>query len=179
MIDEAAIRDRFEAMRVRLDERERRLFAAAEARSAGYGGVSAVARATEIARSTIDRGLKDLAAPDRAGSKVRRSGGGRPALTRADPTLLEDLRGLLESTTLGDPTRPLIWVSKSHAKLALALEGLGHRVSATRIRNCSNASAIVARSIARAWRAAIMSTGTLSSNTSTRRLKPFRPPASR
>ena len=133
MIDETAIRDRFEAMRVRLDERERRLFAAAEARSAGYGGVSAVARATGIARSTIDRGLKDLAAPDRAGSKVRRSGGGRPALTRADPTLLEDLRGLLESTTLGDPTRPLIWVSKSHAKLALALEGLGHRVSATRI----------------------------------------------
>ena len=133
MIDETAIRDRFDAMRVRLDERERRLFAAAEARSAGYGGVSAVARATEIARSTIGRGLKELAAPDRAGSKVRRSGGGRPALTRADPTLLEDLRGLLESTTLGDPTRPLMWVSKSHAKLALALEGLGHRVSATRI----------------------------------------------
>jgi DNA-binding phage protein len=133
MIDETAIRDRFDAMRVRLDERERRLFAAAEARSAGYGGVSAVARATGIARSTIDRGLKELAAPDRAGSKVRRSGGGRPALTRADPTLLEDLRGLLESTTLGDPTRPLMWVSKSHAKLALALEGLGHRVSATRI----------------------------------------------
>ena len=133
VIDETAIRARFDAMRVRLDERERRLFAAAEARSAGYGGVSAVARATGIARSTIDRGLKDLATPDRAGSKIRRSGGGRPALTRADPTLLEDLRGLLKSTTLGDPTRPLIWVSKSHAKLALALEGLGHRVSATRI----------------------------------------------
>ena len=77
--------------------------------------------------------MKELAAPDRAGSKVRRSGGGWPALTRADPTLLEDLRGLLELTTLGDPTRPLMWVSKSHAKLALALEGLGHRVSATRI----------------------------------------------
>ena len=75
MIDETAIRDRFEAMRVRLDERERRLFAAAEARSAGYGGVSAVARATGIARSTIDRGLKELAAPDRArleGSPLRR-----------------------------------------------------------------------------------------------------------
>ena len=92
-----------------------------------------MARATGIAGSTIGRGLKELAALNRAGSKVRRSGGGRPALRRADPTLLEDLRGLLESTTLGDPTRPLIWVSKSHAKLALALEGLGHRVSATRI----------------------------------------------
>ncbi len=73
-----------------------------------------------------------LAAPDRTGSKIRRSGGGPPVLTRTDPSLLEDLRGLLESTTLGDPTRPLIWVSKSHAKLALAREGLGHRVSATR-----------------------------------------------
>ena len=134
MIDETAIRSRFEAMRSRLDERERRLFTAAEARSAGYGGVSVVSRATGVARSTINRGLKDLQALDPAPSKVRRSGGGRPALTQIDPTLLEDLRGLLESTTLGDPMRPLLWVSKSHAKLALALRGMGHRVSASRIR---------------------------------------------
>jgi len=60
MIDETAIRSRYEAMRSGLDERERRLFAAAEAGTAGYGGVSAVARATGIARSTINRGLKDL-----------------------------------------------------------------------------------------------------------------------
>ena len=133
MIDGTLIRSRFEAMRPRLDERGRRLFCAAEARSAGYGGVSAVARATGIARSTIDRGLADLDALDPACSKVRRPGGGRPALTQTDPTLLEDLRGLLESTTLGDPMRPLLWVSKSHAKLALALRGMRHRVSASRI----------------------------------------------
>ena len=54
-------------------------------------------------------------------------------LTQTDPTLLEDLRGLLDSTTLGDPMRPLLWVSKSHAKLALALRGMRHRVSASRI----------------------------------------------
>ena len=98
MIDETAIRSRFEAMRARLDEQERRLFAAAEARSAGYGGVSAAARATGIARSTIDRRLKDLRALDPARPRVRRPGGGRRALTRTDPTLLEDLRGLLEKT---------------------------------------------------------------------------------
>src|ERR1035441_3222389 len=121
MIDETAIRIRYEAMRSRFDERERRLFAAAEARSAGYGGVSVVARATGVARSTINPGLKDLEALGPAPSKVRRSGGGRPALTQTDPTLLEDLRRLLESTTLGDPMRPLVWVSKSHEKLALAL----------------------------------------------------------
>jgi len=133
MIDETAIRIRYEAMRSRLDERERRLFAAAEARSAGYGGVSVVARATGVARSTINRGLKDLEALAPAPSKVRRSGGGRPTLTQTDPTLLDDLRRLLESTTLGDPMRPLVWVSKSHAKLALALRDIGHRVSASRI----------------------------------------------
>ena len=133
MIDETAIRIRYEAMRSRLDERERRLFAAAEARSAGYGGVSVVARATGVARSTINRGLKDLEALGPAPSKVRRSGGGRPTLTQTDPTLLEDLRRLLESTTLGDPMRPLVWVSKSHEKLALALRDIGHRISASRI----------------------------------------------
>jgi len=84
-----------------------------------------VARATGIARSTIDRGLKELAALDRAGWKIRRSGGGRPALTRADPTPPENLRGLLGAATLGEPRRPLMWLSTSNAKLALALEGLG------------------------------------------------------
>ena len=133
MIDETVIRGRFEAMRGSLDERGRRLLAAAEARSAGYGGVSAVMRATGMARSTIDRGLKDLHALGPAPSRIRRSGGGRRTLALSDPTLLEDLRGLLESTTLGDPMRPLLWVSKSHEKLALALRGMGHRVSASRM----------------------------------------------
>ena len=133
MIDETAIRSRYEAMRSGLDERERRLFAAAEAGTAGYGGVSAVARATGIARSTINRGLKDLIAFDLAQQKVRRAGGGRPSLTQTDPTLLEDLQRLLEPATLGDPMRLLVWVSKSHAKLAAALRGMGHQVSASRI----------------------------------------------
>jgi len=120
-------------MRSGLDERERRLFAAAEAGTAGYGGVSAVARATGIARSTINRGLKDLIAFDLAQQKVRRAGGGRPSLTQTDPTLLEDLQRLLEPATLGDPMRLLVWVSKSHAKLAAALRSMGHQVSASRI----------------------------------------------
>jgi DNA-binding phage protein len=132
MIDETAIRLRYEALRARLDERGRRLFAAAEARAAGVGGVSAVARATGIARSTIDRGLKELDTPAATG-KIRRAGGGRLALTQKDPTLLQDLQRLLEPVTVGDPMRPLLWVSKSHAKLAAALRTMGHQVSATRI----------------------------------------------
>ncbi len=133
MVDETAIRSRYEIMRPGLDERGRRLLAAAEARAAGYGGVSAVARATGIARSTIDRGLKDLEALDPAPPKVRRPGGGRPSLAQIDPTLMEDLQRLLEPATVGDPMPPLVWVSKSHAKLAAALRDMGHEVSASRI----------------------------------------------
>ena len=132
MIDETAIRLRFEALRPSLDERGRRLFAAVEARAAGVGGVAAVSRATGIARSTVQRGLKELDAPPMIG-RVRRSGGGRLPLTRKDPTLLEDLQALLEPATVGDPMRPLLWVSKSHAKLAEALREMGHQVSAKRI----------------------------------------------
>ena len=131
MIDETAIRQRYEALRAGLDERGRRLSAAAEARAAGFGGVTAVARATGIARSTIDRGLRDLAASV-AAQKIRRAGGGRLPLTRKDPSCWKTRR-LLEPATLGDPMRPLLWVSKSHAKLAAALRDMGHRVSASRI----------------------------------------------
>jgi len=94
----------------------------AEARTAGYGGVSAVARATGIARSTINRGLKDLSAVDPAPRKVRRAGGGRPPLTQTDVTLLEDLRRLLKPATVGDPVRPLVWVSKFQWQSSPAVE---------------------------------------------------------
>jgi Rhodopirellula transposase DDE domain len=133
MIDETSIRNRYEAMRPGLGERERRLLAAAEARTAGYGGVSAVARATGIARSTIGRGLKDMESLDPVQRKVRRPGGGRRSLIETDPTLLADLQRLLDPATVGDPMRPLMWVSKSHAKLAAALRDMGHEVSASRI----------------------------------------------
>ena len=64
-----------------LDERSRRLFAAAEAKTAGHGGIAAVFRATGIARSTIGRGLKDLTDPEALTGTVRRPGCGQPALT--------------------------------------------------------------------------------------------------
>jgi len=133
MIDETPIRTRYTAVRASLDERGRRLCAAAEARSAGHGGVAATARATEVAPSTIGRGLKDLRDPGSLTGKVRRKGAGSPLLSVKDPTLLEDLRLLLEPATMGDPTRPPRWVSKSHGKLASALRGMGHEVSSSSI----------------------------------------------
>jgi DNA-binding phage protein len=133
MTETSAIRERFSAVCHSLNERGRRLFAAAEAQAAGYGGISAVALATGVARSTIGRGLKELKNPDALSGVVRRRGGGRLALTDTDTTLLEDLRRLVEPSTIGDPMRPLLWVSKSRAKLAAALCAMGHRISASSI----------------------------------------------
>src|SRR5689334_1618346 len=129
MINEKAIRQRYETIREQLDERGRRLFAAAEARAAGRGGILAVSRATGLARSTIDRGLKDLDRAPLPPGQVRRAGGGRRPVGHQDPSVLDDLRRLVEPVTLGDPIRPLLWVSKSHAKLATALQAMDHAIS--------------------------------------------------
>ena len=129
MIDTSVIRERFTAVERDLNERSRRLLAAVEAKTAGYGGITAASQATGIARSTIGRGLKDLAAPGSLSGEVRRPGGGGPTLIEKDPTLLENLRQLVEPATMGDPMRPLMWVSKSHAKLAAALREMGHKIA--------------------------------------------------
>src|SRR5277367_3300362 len=133
MIDESPLRIRYEAVCCSLDERGRRLNAAAEAKAAGYGGIAAAARVTKIARSTIGRGLKDLRDPGSLTGKVRRKGGGGPRLTTKDPGLLADLERLLKPATMGDPMRALRWVSKSHDKLARALRAMGHKVSSSSI----------------------------------------------
>src|SRR6202142_2797195 len=133
MVDASVIRDRFVAVCPGLNERSRRLLAAAEAKTAGYGGIAAASRATGVARSTIGRGLKDLADPGSLSGKIRRPGSGCPPLTVKDPTLLENLRLLVEPATMGDPMRPLLWVSKSHEKLAAALRALGHKVKKSSI----------------------------------------------
>ena len=128
MIDEAAIGERFRALSGELNERQRRLWAAAEARSAGYGGISAVVRATGISESTVLRGLADLDSGEiPAPGKVRRHPGRVPILER-EPGLADDLERLVDPATRGDPESPLRWTSKSGAKLAEALREMGHDV---------------------------------------------------
>jgi hypothetical protein len=129
MIDWQAIRQRWDAVGSKLDERGRRMFAAAEVQAAGYGGLKIVSEITGLARSTINRGEDDLDAVPLAKGKVRRSGAGRKAVVVRDPELVPELKRLVEPVTLGDPIRPLIWVSKSMDKLAEALTKLGHPVS--------------------------------------------------
>ena len=104
MIDPHPIRQRFTSLSPHLSERERRLFAAIEARAARYGGIAAVSAATGIAVSTIGRGLKELSALDTlAPDRVRRPGGGRKLLVEKDATLLNDLLALVEPSERGDP----------------------------------------------------------------------------
>jgi hypothetical protein len=134
MIDTQAIRERWNAVGCKLDERGRRVFASGEVRAAGWGGLKAVSQITGLARSTINRGLKDLDAAPLPKGRVRRKGGGPRHLCSQDATLVEDLRRIVEPATLGCPVRPLLWVSKSHDKLAVALQTLGHKISANSVR---------------------------------------------
>jgi hypothetical protein len=130
IIDEQAIAERWRMMEGTLDERARRRFAAAEARSHGRGGIAAVVRATTVSESTVRRGLMELDSgevPEKG--RVRRPGGGRPPITRTDPTLVDDLERLIDPDVRGDPQGPLRWSSKSGAKLAGGLREQGHRVA--------------------------------------------------
>ena len=108
MVDVTAIRQRYLALSPHLDERARRVFAASEARTAGYGGIAAVSRATGIAASTIRRGLVELAATaPLAPERVRRPGGGGKKLVEKDATLLADLLAMVKPDARGDPMSPL------------------------------------------------------------------------
>ena len=115
-----------------LNERARRLFVASEARAAGRGGITAVADATGVARSTIGRGLSELSGEEAAGSlRIRRLGGGRKAKIETEPGLLDALATLVQSAIRGDPEAALLWVSKSQRHLAGALAERGFTASQT------------------------------------------------
>src|ERR1700722_1417398 len=130
MIDVADIRLRYRQAAGFLDERGRRLFAANEALACGHGGVSAVAIATGIARSTINRGIRELRVgrPDSA-ARVRRRGGGRKSAVAHQPGLPAALEALIEDAIRGDPCSPLRWVSRSLRQIVKALAAQGFQAS--------------------------------------------------
>jgi transposase len=114
---------------VHLDERSRRVWAAAEARSHGYGGVSLVSSATGIARSTIRRGLVEVESDKPLSlSRVRKPGGGRKPVAYHEPSFQEKLENLIEPLTRGDPESPLRWTCKSTRQLAEELANQGTKV---------------------------------------------------
>jgi hypothetical protein len=132
-VDETtAIRERFARVAGRLDEHTRRLVAASEAVALGWGGITAVSRATGLSRKAIRRGIAELQGAPSAGAergRVRRPGGGRKKTVDKDPTLRRDLEALVEPGTRGDPESPLRWTCKSVRTLAAELRERGHQVS--------------------------------------------------
>jgi transposase len=129
-VDVGLCRAKFKALAPALTERARRVWAATEARAAGWDGIAGVAKATGISTATIQRGLQELKARRRLpAERIRRPGGGRKKAVSKDPTLVADLEGLVEPTASGDPMSPLRWTSKSVRQLAATLQQMGHQVS--------------------------------------------------
>jgi len=121
---------RYQMLAPELTERTLRLFAAAEAKAWGRGGISGVARVLELSRDRISRGLRDLEKEERLGSdRIRRKGGGRKKQVLCDPELKEDLERLISPYTRGDPETVLRWTCKSIRHLAKALTRKGHKTS--------------------------------------------------
>jgi len=135
MIRGARVREaqqRYRQMAPVLNEQSRRRFVALEARTLGHGGVSAMARISGLARSTIYHGLSDILDNSSAPSgRIRKLGGGRKSKASQDPILVRDLKRLVEPATRGDPVKPLLWTSRSLHNLAEELAKEGHRVCPT------------------------------------------------
>ena len=112
-----------------LDERQRRLWMAVEAREAGRGGITMVARATGAARSTVTRGVDELESGATDSGRIRRSGAGRKRAEAVDVELVAALERVVDPDTRGDPESPLRWTIKSTRQLSTALTGQGHRCS--------------------------------------------------
>jgi DDE family transposase len=129
-IDEQVLAAKFGTILPHLDERQRRLLLAAEARSLGHGGVSLVARAAGVSRMTVTAGVDELdAGGEPTPGRARRPGGGRTPLTETDPGLLDALDALVEPETRGDPMTRLRWTTKSTRTLADELTGQGRAIS--------------------------------------------------
>jgi len=129
------VAEKFEKLSCMMNEKLKRRWAACEALSLGRGGISAVAEATGISRTTIRKGIREVEeqygelAADITGHRIRQPGGGRRTIEENDPTLLSDLKKLVDPATRGEPMSPLLWTSKSTRKLAGELQKRGHDVS--------------------------------------------------
>lgn len=136
MVFETKVREKFRSLARHLNERTRRIWAATEASAYGYGGISLVARATNISRRAILVGLREIDSgnvlPE---GRVRRPGGGRKSGVEHQPDLPEKLERLVEPLTRGDPESPLRWTCKSTRRLSVELAQFGYRASSRMVRD--------------------------------------------
>jgi hypothetical protein len=129
-----ALRAKYKAFAPALNERSRRLWAAAEAKALGWGGITAIVRATGISESTVLRGLAEINAGEKIeAGRVRKTGGGRKKAIEKDPDLLRAIERLVEPTASGHPESPLRWTNKSLRNISAELQALGHSLSPRRV----------------------------------------------
>jgi hypothetical protein len=135
------IKTKFNLLLPLLDERLRRLWAGAEAKALGTGGITIVCAATDLSRTTVRNGIRELdgGIVEEDADRVRRPGAGRPTLEKKDPELLVALELLVNPVTRGDPESPLRWTSKSTRKLAAELTAMGKKVSPQKVCEMLNA----------------------------------------
>ena len=124
------IKKKYKILAPHLNEKSRRLFAAVEASSIGYGGVSIVSRVTKISRRAIHVGLNEISEKSDSAERIRSPGGGRKLATQNDPELLKELESLVDPLTRGDPMSTIRWTCKSTSILSEELRRRGHKASA-------------------------------------------------
>jgi len=129
MQDDSRLKQKYEVLFQHLNERQRRVVAAADARFLGYGGVSSLSRVSGLSRSTLHQGLKELDGTSATPERVRKAGAGRKRIADRTPTVLQELEALVDPVTRGDPMSPLRWTCKSTRQLARTLSDQGHPVS--------------------------------------------------
>lgn len=134
MNEASSLKEKLNAIWPLLDERNRRIMAANEAISLGYGGVTAVHRACGLSRRIILKGIREIKAGlSPSPGQLRKAGGGRKPLTSMDTGLVEALEQLIEEQTRGDPQSPLRWCCKSTRQIARELSQHKHAVSHTKV----------------------------------------------
>jgi hypothetical protein len=133
MDEDGRLARKFAAILPHLNERQRRLLLAAEARALGYGGIARVARASGVSRATVQKALREEA-PAVPADRARRAGGGRRKQRDRDPALPAALEALVSPDTRGDPIAPLRWTCTSTRQLAAALTQQGHPASERLVR---------------------------------------------
>jgi len=129
----AEIKAKYKTIKQEANERFLRIWAATEARSIGYGGVSIVSQATGIARSRIGRGKKEILLGNTLEqSRIRKKGAGRKSLEQIDPKIVQEILSIADINAIGNPESPLRWTTKSLRKISDALTLRGHTISHTK-----------------------------------------------
>jgi len=127
--DMKSLRKKYSSVCPLLDERSRRLMAASEALSLGYGGISLIRQACGLSRKTIAKGIGEISTGNTMSGRIRRSGAGRKNIVERDPKIVSALDRLIEPETRGDPESPLRWICKSTRNLATQLSKQKHPIS--------------------------------------------------